>query len=64
MWVHGKMIQNMEKDVSIWKNNLSFFSTSKSASEMLKTFEEKIQKAEAELVELKEELKLITYAEQ
>ena len=58
-----RKIQNLEKDVSTWKNNLSFFANSKTANEMLKDFEEKIQKAETELEELKEELKLITYAE-
>lgn len=58
-----RKIQNLEKDVSIWKNNLGFFANSKTASEMLKDFETKISKAEEELAELKEELKLITYAE-
>ncbi|WP_317624077.1 DUF349 domain-containing protein [Reichenbachiella carrageenanivorans] len=58
-----RKIQTLEKDVSTWKNNLGFFANSKTASEMLKDFEEKIKKAELELEELKEELKLITYAE-
>ncbi|MEP3387428.1 MAG: DUF349 domain-containing protein [Reichenbachiella sp.] len=58
-----RKIQTLEKDVSTWKNNLSFFASSKTANEMLKDFEEKIKKAEVELEELKEELKLITYAE-
>ncbi|WP_456459502.1 DUF349 domain-containing protein [Reichenbachiella sp.] len=58
-----RKIQSLEKDVSTWKNNLSFFASSKTANEMLKDFEEKIKKAEVELEELKEELKLITYAE-
>lgn len=58
-----RKIQTLEKDISTWKNNLSFFASSKTANEMLKDFEEKIKKAEVELEELKEELKLITYAE-
>ncbi|MEO9967157.1 MAG: DUF349 domain-containing protein [Reichenbachiella sp.] len=58
-----RKIQNLEKDVSTWKNNLGFFASSKTATDMLKDFEEKIRKAEEELIELKEELKLITYAE-
>ncbi len=59
-----RKIQSLEKDVSTWKNNLGFFANSKAASDMLKDFEGKIRKAEEELEKLKEELKLIGYAEQ
>ncbi|MBU2913659.1 MULTISPECIES: DUF349 domain-containing protein [Reichenbachiella] len=57
-----RKIQNLESDVSTWKNNLGFFANSKNAEKMLKEFEQKIQDAENQLIELKEELKLITYA--
>ncbi|MCV9386363.1 DUF349 domain-containing protein [Reichenbachiella ulvae] len=58
-----RKISNLENDISTWKNNIGFFANSKNANEMLKDFEEKIQKAENQLEELKEELKLIQYAE-
>lgn len=57
-----RKIQNLENDISTWKNNIGFFASSKNANAMLKDFEEKIQKAENQLEELKEELKLINYA--
>ncbi|PIB35184.1 hypothetical protein BFP72_07135 [Reichenbachiella sp. 5M10] len=57
-----RKIQTLENDISTWKNNLGFFANSKSAEKMLQEFEQKIQSAENQLEELKEELKLITYA--
>ncbi|UXP31621.1 DUF349 domain-containing protein [Reichenbachiella agarivorans] len=57
-----RKIQSLESDVSTWKNNIGFFASSKNATELLKDFEEKIQNAENQLEELKEELKLINYA--
>ena len=57
-----RKIQHLENDISTWKNNLGFFANSKNANALLADFETKIQKAEDELLELKEELKLISYA--
>lgn len=57
-----RKIQNLEGDISTWKNNLGFFANSKNANQLLSDFEDKIKKAEEELIGLKEELKLITYA--
>jgi hypothetical protein len=58
-----RKIQHLESDISTWNNNLGFFANSKNATELLKDFEVKIKKAEEDLAELKEELKLITYVE-
>ncbi|MFY0627397.1 MAG: DUF349 domain-containing protein [Reichenbachiella sp.] len=57
-----RKIQALENDISIWKNNLGFFANSKNANQLMADFELKIKKADEELAELKEELKLISYA--
>ncbi|WP_109829790.1 DUF349 domain-containing protein [Reichenbachiella versicolor] len=57
-----RKIQHLENDISTWKNNIGFFASSKNANALLADFETKIEKAEAELLELKEELKIISYA--
>jgi hypothetical protein len=54
-----RKITTLESDVSTWKNNISFFSASKNADELLKDFAVKIEKAEQEILDLKEELKLV-----
>ena len=57
-----RKISALESDVSIWKNNIGFFSSSKNADELLKGFEVKIVDAEKEIRNLKDELKLIINA--
>ena len=57
-----RKIQNLENDISVWKNNMGFFANSKNAEELMADFNKKIEKADKDLAELKEELKLITYA--
>jgi len=52
-------IQNLENDLSTWKNNLGFFKNSNNASDLLKDFETKIGAAEDKLVSMKDELSLI-----
>lgn len=55
-----KKIQHLEGEVSTWKNNIGFFSSSKNANSLIKDFEEKIAAAESQLSDLKEELKFLS----
>lgn len=57
-----RKIQNLENDISTWKNNIGFFASSKNANALLADFETKIENAEKEVVELKQELKFIANA--
>ena len=54
-----KHISNLENDIVLWKNNLEFFANSKTADKLKEDFDIKIEKAKAELEELKEQLHVI-----
>jgi len=54
-----RQIANLENDISVWKNNIDFFTSSKNADKLKKDFQVKIDKANAQLKNLKEQLKMI-----
>ena len=52
-----RQISQLENDISLWKNNISFFSSSsKQANKLISDVERKIEKATAELEQLKSQL--------
>lgn len=55
-----RQIANLENDIGVWKNNIDFFTSSKNADKLRKEFEIKIEKANAQLISLKEQLKIIS----
>lgn len=58
---HGirKQITDLENNVTLWKNNLDFFASSKTADKLRDQFDIKIQKAEEEIDKLKKKLSII-----
>lgn len=58
---HGirKQISDLENNITLWKNNLEFFASSKTADKLKDQFDEKIQKAEREVEKLKKKLTII-----
>lgn len=54
-----KKISKIENDISLWKNNMEFFSRSSNAEKVKSEFNEKIQEATVHLKQLKEQLKLL-----
>lgn len=54
-----RKIENLESDISTWKNNMEFFASSKAADQLKQDFETKIVKATEELDELKKELRML-----
>lgn len=54
-----RQIQQLENDVSLWKNNLEFFANSKNADNLRKDVNLKIDKAESKVVTLKGQLKIL-----
>jgi hypothetical protein len=54
-----KRISSLENDISIWKNNLEFFANSKTADKLKVEFNKKIEEANKEISELKEQLNVI-----
>lgn len=58
---HGirKQIADLENNIGLWKNNLEFFAASKTADKLKVQFEEKINKAEAEIDKLKKKLSIL-----
>jgi hypothetical protein len=54
-----KKINRLEEDISLWKNNISFFANSKQANQLKQEYEQKIEEASAELAHLKAQLDLI-----
>ncbi|ERM82581.1 hypothetical protein P872_04515 [Rhodonellum psychrophilum GCM71 = DSM 17998] len=58
---HGirKQISDLENNVTLWKNNLEFFASSKTADKLRDQFDEKIIKAETEIEKLKKKLSII-----
>ncbi len=54
-----KKIGKIENDMALWKNNLEFFAKSKNAGSLRDEFNQKIDEAAMQLVDLKKQLKLI-----
>ncbi len=58
---HGirKQISDLENNITLWKNNLEFFTASKTADKLKDQFDIKIQKAEEEIDKLKKKLNIL-----
>jgi hypothetical protein len=58
---HGirKQIADLENNITLWKNNMEFFTSSKTADKLKNQFDEKIDKAEQEVDRLKKKLSII-----
>lgn len=54
-----RKISAIENDIATWKTNMGFFAQSKNADQLKKDFEEKIEKAEHELDDLKKQLEVL-----
>ena len=54
-----KNIEKINEDILLWENNMGFFRHSKNADVLKAEFEKKIKKAKAEVILLKEKIKLI-----
>jgi len=54
-----KKIQEIENNISLWKNNIEFFARSKNATQLKTEFNEKIETATKELSHLKAELHML-----
>ena len=52
-------LEKLKSDIVLWENNIGFFAKSKNAESMIKDFNKKIEKAKANAVTLKEQIKLI-----
>lgn len=58
---HGirKQIADLENSITLWRNNLEFFTASKTADKLRDQFDIKIQKAEEEIDKLKKKLTIL-----
>ena len=54
-----KKISDLNNDIVTWKNNLEFFASSKTADNLKKEFDVKIEAAEKEIATLKKELRIV-----
>jgi hypothetical protein len=54
-----KKISAVENEISLWRNNMEFFTTSVKADKLLKDFEKKIQEAELQIEALKKQLSVL-----
>jgi hypothetical protein len=54
-----KQISELENNITLWKNNLEFFASSKTADKLKDQFDIKIQKAEDEVEKLKKKLAIL-----
>ncbi len=52
-------MKKLKEDISLWENNIGFFSSSKQASALVSDFEKKIELAKKDFNLLKEKIKLI-----
>ncbi len=52
-------MKKLKEDISLWENNIGFFSSSKQASALVSDFEKKIERAKKDYNLLKEKIKLI-----
>jgi hypothetical protein len=57
-----RKITQLENDIALWTNNIEFFAKSKTSDKLKATFEKKIQSAETQLSELKQQLTVIREA--
>ncbi len=57
-YISGK-IRSINEDLSVWENNIGFFSNSKQSNKLKEEFEQKIDKAKNEIESLKARLKLL-----
>jgi len=55
-----RKISTLENDINVWKNNIDFFTSSKNADRLKREFQVKIDEANNELKNLKEQLKVIS----
>ncbi|WP_215226759.1 DUF349 domain-containing protein [Echinicola shivajiensis] len=58
---HGirKQISDLENNITLWKNNLEFFASSRTADKLKDQFDQKIEKAEEEIEKLKKKLSIL-----
>ena len=54
-----KQISQVENDIAVWKNNLEFFAQSKKADKLKDEFQSKINSANNQLKNLKQQLKIL-----
>lgn len=54
-----KQISHLENDISLWKNNMEFFASSKNADKVRDEFNHKIENAAKEMLNLKQQLKVL-----
>ena len=54
-----RQISTLENDIGLWKNNIDFFASSKNAEKLKEEFQVKIDKAQEDLKNLKDQLKVI-----
>ena len=54
-----RKLSTLESDIATWKTNLDFFADSKTADKLKADFNEKIEKAMAEMEELKKQLQML-----
>lgn len=54
-----KTLDKLQEEVLLWENNMGFFANTKNAEVLKMEFEKKIDKAKAEILSLKEKLKII-----
>ncbi|VAW27419.1 hypothetical protein MNBD_BACTEROID07-1530, partial [hydrothermal vent metagenome] len=52
-------MNKLKEDISLWENNIGFFSSSKQANALISDFEKKIEQAKKDFNLLKEKIKLI-----
>ena len=52
-------IKQLESDVTLWENNMGFFSLSDKSSSILKEMQEKVNQGKKNLTLLKQKIKLI-----
>ena len=57
-----RKINTLENDINTWKTNLEFFASSKKADALKDDFEDKIEKATAELEDLRKQLEILHQA--
>ncbi|MBN1650665.1 MAG: DUF349 domain-containing protein [Bacteroidales bacterium] len=54
-----KAMEKLQEDVLLWENNIGFFANTKNADVLKMEFEKKISRAKAEILSLKEKIRII-----
>lgn len=54
-----KTMEKLQEDVLLWENNIGFFANTKNADVLKLEFEKKISRAKAEILSLKEKIRII-----